>query len=371
MLKAYKYRIYPDKDQEELIKVHFGACRFVYNWALEQKIKTYEQTNKSISRFDLQKILVHEVKPSNEWLKKANSQALLAPLVNVESAFTKFFREKTGFPKFKSKKNPVQSYQMPQHYTVNFDRNFIKLPKMGEVKAVLHRRFEGTMKTATISRSSTGKFFISILVDDGKELPAKQNFDESTTVGVDVGIKDFAILSNGEKIKNPKYLKNSLKRMKCLQKRVSRKVKGSKNRDKARLHLSKLHETISNQRTNFQHQISSKLISENQAIALETLNVKGMVKNHCLAQSISDAGWSSFVTKLEYKAEWLGKTILRIGRFEPSSKICSKCGYHNGNLTLKDREWICPDCKTKHDRDINAAINIKKFSLQDQNLIVI
>jgi len=371
MLKAYKYRIYPDKDQIEFITVHFGACRFVYNWALEQKIRTYEQTKKSISRFDLQRILVHEVKPSNEWLKKANSQALLASLVNVESAFTKFFREKTGFPKFKSKKNPVQSYQMPQHYTVDFERNVIKLPKMGEVKAVLHRRFKGTMKTATISRSSTGKYYISILVDDGNELPDKQEISESSTIGIDVGIKDFAVLSNGEKVENPKYLQNSLKRMKCLQKRVSKKVKGSNNRNKARHHLSKIHEVISNQRNNFQHQISSKLISENQAIALETLNVKGMVKNHCLAQSISDAGWSSFVTKLEYKAQWLGKTILKIGRFEPSSKICNICGYHNSSLTLKDREWTCPDCKTKHDRDINAAINIKKFSLQDQNLIVI
>ena len=210
-----------------------------------------------------------------------------------------------------------------------------------------------------------------ILVDNEIELPTKQVFPESTTIGVDVGIKDFAVISNGEKIENPKYLKNSLKRMKCLQKRVSKKVKGSNNRNKARHHLSKIHETISNQRTNFQHKLSSKLISENQAIALETLNVKGMIKNHCLAQSISDAGWSSFVSKLEYKAVWLGKTILRIGRFEPSSKICNICGYYNSNLTLKDREWVCPDCKTKHDRDINAAINIKKFSLQDQNLIVI
>ncbi|MDY9926319.1 IS200/IS605 family element RNA-guided endonuclease TnpB [Methanosarcina sp.] len=371
MLKAYKYRIYPDKDQEVFIKVNFGACRFVYNWALEQKIKTYQQNNKSISRFDLQRILVHEVKPSNEWLKKANSQALLSSLVNVESAFTKFFREKSGFPNFKSKKNPVQSYQMPQHYSVDFERNLIKLPKIGEVEAVLHRKFEGDMKTATISRSSTGKYFISILVDDGEELPAKQGISESSTIGIDVGIKDFAILSNGVKVENPKYLKNSLKRMKCLQKRVSKKVKGSNNRNKARHHLSKIHETISNQRNNFQHQLSSKLICENQAISLETLNVKGMVKNHCPAQSISDAGWSSFVTKLEYKAEWLGKTILRIGRFEPSSKICNVCGYYNGNLTLKTREWVCPDCKTTHDRDINAAINIKKFSLQDQNLIVI
>jgi putative transposase len=211
MLKVYKYRIYPDKDQIEFIIVHFGACRFVYNWALEQKIKTYEQTKKSISRFDLQKILVHEVKPANIWLKKTNSQALLSSLVNVESAFTKFFREKSGFPNFKSRKNPVQSFQLPQHYTVDFDNGLVKLPKIGEVKAVLHRRFEGEMKTATISKSSTGKYYISILVDDGKELPDKQEITESSTLGIDVGIKDFAILSNGEKVENPKFLKILLK----------------------------------------------------------------------------------------------------------------------------------------------------------------
>ncbi len=239
MLRAYKYRIYPNKDQKEMIKVHFGACRFIYNWALEQKIKTYEQSNKSISRFDLQRILVHEVKPANVWLKTVNSQALLSSLVNVESAFTKFFREKTGFPNFKSRKNPVQSFQLPQHYIVDFERKIIKLPKIGEVEAVFHRRFEGDMKTATISRSSTGKYYISILVDDGNELPEKQGISESSTIGIDVGIKDFAILSNGEKVENPKYLKNSLKRMKCLQKRVSKKVKGSKIETKPDINFQK------------------------------------------------------------------------------------------------------------------------------------
>ena len=208
-------------------------------------------------------------------------------------------------------------------------------------------------------------------MENNKELPTKQVFSTLTTVGIDVGIKDFAVLSTGEKIANPKYLKNALKRMTCLQKRVSKKVKGSNNRNKSKQHLSKIHETISNQRNDFQSKLSFRLVSENQAIALETLNVKGMVKNHCLAQSISDAGWSSFVTKLEYKAEWLGKTILRIGRFEPSSKLCSVCGYRNSALTLAMREWICPTCNTLHDRDINAAINVKKFSLIDQNLISI
>ena len=371
MLKAYKYRLYPSKDQEEIINIHFGACRFVYNWALETKMKRYEVDKNHISRFELQDILVREIKPNNEWLKKANSQALLSALVNLETAFTKFFREKTGFPNFKSKKNPVQSFQIPQHYKVNFDKNIVKLPKIGEVEAVLHRTFEGKTKTATVSRTSTGKYFISVLVDDGKDLPEKETFTEQNTVGVDVGIKDFAVLSNGEKIDNPKYLKKSFKRLKVVSKQLSRKKKGSKNRGKAKKRLAKIHEKVTNQRKDFQHKVSLKLISENQAIAIETLKVKNMVKNHCLAQAISDASWSSFIEKMEYKAEWYGKTILRIGQFEPSTKICNVCGYHNKDITLKIREWECPKCKTFHDRDVNAAINIKKFALQDQNLIVI
>jgi len=369
MLRAYKYRLKPTKDQTESFKKHIGSCRFVYNWALEQKIKSYEQNKKSLSRFELQSILVKEVKSANPWLREVNSQSLITSLINVESAFTKYFREKTDFPKFKSKKNSVQSFQVPQHYTVDFEKSVVKLPKIGEIKAVLHRKFEGELRTSTVSKSCTGKYFISILIENGKELPTKQNFSELNTVGIDVGIKDFAVLSTGEKIENPKYLKNSIQRLKVLQKRVSRKQKGSKNRAKARQRLAILHEKITNQRNDFQNKLSFKLVSENQAIALETLNVKGMQKNHHLAQAIGDSAWSSFVTKLEYKAEWLGKTILRIGQFEPSSKLCSVCGYHNSDLTLKDREWICPDCKTKHDRDINAAINIKKFALVDQNLI--
>jgi putative transposase len=368
MLKAYKYRLKPTKKQKMLMDKHIGNCRLVYNWALEQKIKTYEQTGKSINHMGLDALLP-ALKTEKPFLKETNSQSLQGMTKHVDTAFVRFFREKNGFPKFKSKKNPIQSFPVPQHYTVDFENSTVKLPKIGKVETVFHRIFEGTLRTATVSRTCTGKYYISILVEDGKELPTKQKHTETTTVGVDVGIKDFAVLSTGEKIENPKHLKDSLKRLKCLQKRVSRKQKGSNRRYKARLLLSKIHEKISNQRHNFQHQISSKLISENQAIALETLNVKGMVKNHCLAQAISDSAWSSFVTKLEYKAEWFGKTILRIGRFEPSSKLCNVCGYHNSELTLKDRVWICPDCKTPHDRDINAAINIKKFSLLEQNHI--
>ncbi|MGM0770292.1 MAG: IS200/IS605 family element RNA-guided endonuclease TnpB [Halobacteriota archaeon] len=368
MLKAYKYRLYPNKEQEKKFLQHIGAGRFIYNWALEQKIKSYELDGKSVSRFTLNK-MIPELKLEHDWLKVINSQSLQGATLNLDNAFTKFFREKKGFPKFKSKKNPVQSFSVPQHYKVDFENDKIKLPKIGWINAKLHHRFEGKEKTATVTGTSTGKYYISILVDDEKETPAKQSFDISTTVGVDVGIKDFVITSNGEKIDNPKYLKNSIIRLKVLQKRLSRKKKGSANRQKAKLAVAKLHERISNQRNDFQHKLSHKLISENQAIALESLNVNGMMKNHCLAQHIGDASWSSFVEKLEYKAKWYGKTILRIGQFEPSTKICNICGYYNKNITLADRNWDCPGCNSNHDRDINAAINLKKFALDKQNLI--
>jgi putative transposase len=370
MFKAYKFRLYPTAEQRVLIEKHIGSCRFVYNWALTEKINTYEQTKKSISQFDLNKkiTLLKEEKP---WLREVNSQSLQGMTKNLESAFSKFFKEKKGFPKFKSKKNPIQSFPIPQHYLVDFENQIIKLPKIGKVKAVIHRCFEGMLKAATISKSCTHKYFISIVVEDGKEASVKQTFSENTTVGIDVGIKDFAVLSTREKVENPKYLKTSLQTLKVLQKQVSRKVKGSNRRKKAIKRLATLHERVTNQRNDFQHKLSSRMICENQAITLESLNVKGMVKNHCLAQAISDAAWSSFVNKLEYKAEWFGKTILRIGTFEPSSKTCNVCGFYNGDLTLKIRDWVCPDCGTNHDRDINAAVNIKKFALQNQNLAVV
>ncbi len=372
MLKAYKYRLYPTESQNEILVKHIGACRFTYNWALEQKNKAYEVDKEHLSRFELQHRLVHDLKPNNEWLKEVNSQSLLNALINLESAFTRFFREKKGFPNFKSRKNPIQSFQIPQHYSVDFETNTIKLPKIKQpIKAKLHRKFEGKLKTATVSRTPTGKYYISFLADDEKELPEKQSFNENSTLGIDVGLTHFAILSNGEKIDNPKHLKNSIDRMKILQKRMSKKQKGSNNRNRSRHTVAKIHEKIRNQRMDFLHKTTSKLISENQAIAVESLNVSGMLKNHCLAQAISDVSWSEFFRQLEYKADWYGKTLLKIGQFEPSSKLCSVCGFHNGKMTLKDRDWRCPECNTEHDRDINAAINVKKFALQKQNLLII
>lgn len=368
MLTAYKYRVYPDDAQRELFLKHFGACRFIYNRSLEQKIKVYETDKTSLSCYDLNDMLP-DLKKEFEWLTEVNSQSLQQTNKNLDSAFKRFFREKKGFPKFKSKKNPIQSFGVPQNYKVDFDNNQVKLPKIGWVKTKLSRSFEGILKIATVSMTTTGKFFISILVEDGKETPKKEPFGYDSTIGLDVGIKDFVTMSDGTKIDNPKFLRDSIKRLEILQRRLSKTKKGSKNRDKARQKVALQHEKVANQRKDFLHKVSSKIVSDNQAIAIETLNVAGMMKNHCLAQAISDAAWSEFFRQLDYKSERYGKTLLRIGRFEPSSKICSVCGSINHDLKLSDREWTCTGCGTLHDRDVNASINIKKFALQAQNLI--
>ena len=360
--------MYPDEEQGEMFLKHIGACRFVYNLSLEQKIKTYETDKTTLSCYDLNAMLP-DLKKEFEWIKEVNAQSLQQANRNLDSAFTRFFREKKGFPKFKSRKNPMQSFGIPQNCKVDFDNNRVKLPKIGWITTKLSKVFEGTLKTATVSMTTTGKFFISILVEDGKETPEKESFGYDSTIGLDVGIKDFVTMSDGTKIDNPKFLRGSIQRLKVLQRRVSRKKKGSKNRDKAKYQVALQHEKITNQRKDFLHKLTTKLVRENQAIAIETLNVTGMMKNHCLAQAIGDVSWSEFFRQLEYKCEWYGKTLLRIGRFEPSSKICSVCGSTNNDLKLSDREWTCAGCGTLHDRDVNASINIKKFAIQAQNLI--
>lgn len=368
MLKAYKYRMIPNAEQKEAFLKHIGACRFVYNLSLEQKITVYETDKKTLTRFDLNNMLP-DLKKEFGWLKDVNSQSLQLTNKNLDSAFKRFFREKKGFPRFKSRKNPIQSFQVPQHYIVDFDNNRVKLPKIGWIKTKLSRSFEGILKTATVSMTTTGKFFISILVEDGKETLKKEPFGYDTTIGLDVGIKDFVTMSDGTKVDNPKFLKSSLQRLKVLQQRMSKTKKGSKNRDKAKYQVALLHEHITNQRKDFLHKLTTKLVRENQAIAIETLNVSGMMKNHCLAQAIGDVSWYEFFRQLEYKCEWSRKTLLRVGQFEPSSKICNVCGTINRDLKLSDREWTCAGCGTLHDRDVNASINIKKFALQSQNLI--
>jgi putative transposase len=360
MYKAYKYRMYPNNQQKELIAKHCGSVRFLYNLALETKTTAFLGNKISLSRYDLQKQLV-ELKKDLAWLKEVNSQSLQSALIDLDSSYQKFFKG-AGFPKFKSKRGK-QSFSIPQNVTIREGK--LIAPKFREgVKIKLHRPIEGEIKSATISITPTGKYFVSILCELDKDIPAKTNIREETTIGVDLGIKDFAVTSEGEVFDNPKYLRSSIHRLKVLQRRASKKQKGSNNRKKANKRVALLHEKIKNQRQDFLHKISNKLIRENQTICLEDLGVKNMIKNHRLAQAISDVSWSEFNRMIEYKAEWCEANILRIGRFAPSSKTC-ECGTINKDLKLSDRVWKCKSCGVVNERDFLAARNIKKFALKD------
>ena len=358
MHKAHKYRLCPNQEQEVLLSKHFGHCRFLWNLALETKTNAYLSAKVNYSRFDLQKQLV-DLKKECEWLKEVNSQSLQSVLQNLDLAYKKFFKG-AGFPKFKSK-HSEQSFNIPQNVKVEGNKLVIPKFKKKGIKIKLHRPIQGTIKSATISRTPTGKYFVSILCDTGTECLPKQKITEDTSIGVDLGIKDFAVTSEGEFVENPKFLRKNIERLKVLQRRVSKKQKGSNNRKKANNRVALLHEKIRNQRQDFLHKVSTKLIRESQTICLENLGVKNMMKNHCLAQAISDVSWSEFNRMIEYKSEWYGVNVLRIGRFSPSSKTC-ECGKINKALKLSDRVWEC-ECGKVMERDLNAARNIKKFAL--------
>lgn len=368
MLKTYRYRLYPNRRQQRLIRKNVDACRFVFNWALEMKIRAYEDKKERPSWYDLNKMLPI-LKTSETWLRDAYSQSLQQAVRRVDLAFKHFFRrikngEKPGFPRFKSRRRPVQSFDVPQFFSVEFSRKRVKLPKIGRVKTILHRQFEGRARRAVVAMTNTGKYFISIVVETNALPVEKSLIHEENVIGIDLGILNYATLSTGERIDNPRHLKKWLKRLGVLQRRLSRKKTGSKNREKARLRVARLHEKIRNQRRDFQHKLSTRLVYENQGIAVELLNVSAMIKNAYLSGSISDAAWASFLRMLEYKSEWKGVTFVKLGRFEPTSKLCHVCGYRNDSLTLADREWICPECGSNHDRDLNAALNIKRLGLE-------
>lgn len=353
MLKSYKYKLKPSEEQIVLLDKHFGSIRFVYNYFLNERKNEYETNKNTINYYDNAKSLT-ELKKQDDycWLNEINSQSLQNSLKNLETAYKNFFRFKKGFPKFKSK-HTKNSFCIPQF--VKIINGKLVIPKFKEpIDLILHRTFKGIIKQATISKTPTNEYFVSILV----EIEHNKTPKTGKSIGIDLGIKDFVITSEGYKYKNNRYTKTYAKLLKKAQQHLSRKTKGSNRYYKQKLKVAKLHKKITNSRLDNLHKISTELIKKYDTIILEDLNIEGMVKNHKLAKHIIDVSWSKFVNLLVYKSEWNEKQIVKIDRFFPSSKTCNCCGYINQNLKLDMREWTCPSCNTKLDRDLNASINI-------------
>lgn len=376
-LKAYKFRIYPTEEQEIFFAKTFGCVRKVYNLMLNDRKKAYEEVKNDPSK-KMTFPTPAKYKKEFPFLKEVDSLALANAQLHLDKAYKNFFRDKSvGFPRFKSKKNPVQSYTTNnQNGTVALiDSKFIKVPKLKSlIRIKLHRQPKGMIKSATISRHASGKYYISLLCkEEINELP-KTN----SAIGIDLGITDFAILSDGQKIDNNRFTSKMEKKLKREQRKLSKRAllaknKGiplseAKNYQKQKRKVARLHEKVMNQRTDFLNKLSTEIIKNHDIICIEDLNVKGMLRNHKLARSISDVSWSSFVAKLQYKADWYGREIIKVDTWFPSSQICSECGHKDGKKSLDIREWTCPICHTHHDRDINASINILTEGLRIQTL---
>jgi len=353
MLTVTRIRLYPNHDQRQSLAKQFGCARFVYNEALAETQRLYKETGKGLA-YESMCVRLPKLKLEHDWLGEATAQVLQQSVRNLSRAFVNFFERRGKYPRFKSKHGP-QSIQFPQ--SVRIDGNRIKLPKTGMVKCVIHREITGTIKTVTVSRTACGHFYASVLTEDGREMPPVSA--DGPVLGIDVGLIDFAVTSNGQHFANPRHLRKAEKNLKRKQQKLSRKKKGSSSRNKARRLVARAHERVTNARKDFLHKASRKLVDENQVIAVEDLCVKGMVRNPNLAKSISDAGWGMFSRFVEYKAARDGKLFVKTNRFFPSSKACHVCGMIHDGMDLSVRRWTCKGCGTAHDRDENAAANIR------------
>ena len=361
--KAYRCRLYPNKDQAALIEETFGACRWVWNLALETKNAAWECENKNLSQFDLMKQLTIWKQTVAPWLYEVSNSALQQSIRDLDKAYQNFFRrvkkgEKPGYPKFKSRRDGTQSYRVPAAggAVAVIDNHHIKLPKLGKVKCRITQHVEGRILNATIKRVPSDKYFVIICCTDVPE--PEMPVGENEMLGIDAGVKDLMIRSDGVKVPNHKFLKKAERKMRREQRKLSRRKKGSANWKKQKRKVALVYERVSNQRKDVIHKATTQAVRESQAIAVEDLNVKGMTKNHRIAKAVNDASMSEMIRQLQYKCDWYRRDFVKIDRWFPSSKTCGECGCVFDDLTLSMREWTCPECGAHHDRDLNAARNI-------------
>jgi putative transposase len=357
--KTYRFRIFPTAEQEILLAKHFGCTRYVYNYFLNERKKQY-QSDKKTDNYYKQSAALTKLKKEEDtkWLKEVNSQTLQFALRSLDTAFLNFFRGNAQFPKFKSKKHK-NTFTIPQFGKLEDGK--IIIPKFkGGIKVKTHRDVNGKIGKMNITKTPTGKYYVSIFTEQEVEELPKTN----KQVGIDLGLKDFVITSDNKKFKNNRYTKKYARKLKKAQQHLARKQKGSNGFEKQKLKVAKIHEKIANCRLDTLHKVSKKLVETYDLISVEDLNVKGMIKNHKLSKHIADASWGNFITLLQYKCDWYGKELVKVNRFYPSSKTCGDCGWINQELKLSDREWTCKSCGVVHDRDVNASKNILKEGLK-------